>query len=355
MRLRINICFAVGKATASFWAISMCMANHSQAADFLIFPSIGGIAQSNPAPGLNPYALSPELDLFYTASSNDIKFLSEYSATWDSREMERLLLGWAPDHAHTLWLGRYHIPLGYWATEFHHGAYLQAAITPPSIAFDDEGGPFPTHPSGLFFEGTHYREHALINYGLGIGIGPVLSEQLEPLNILDPTGQKGKMVLSARVSYRPVAEGQSEIGVFAGHSIIPVINQPVTEVVQNLTGMFFNKEDECTRLFSEVYFAGNQLNGAFASGSSRFVSAYVQEEYRVWTAWTLFGRVENTFGATGDPYLNLLPEFVNRRLLAGARYKVSADQAIKLELSRSRQQDAIYFSQVAIQWSMVLQ
>ena len=355
MRHCVKIRLSLKRAAASLCVISLCVAAPSQAAEFLLFPSLGGIARSGDAPGFKRYALDPELDLFYTASRNNIKFLTEYSATRDSREMERLLLGWAPDSENTLWLGRYHIPLGYWATEFHHGAFLQTSITPPSIAFDDEGGPFPTHPSGLLLEGVRYRGRASINYGLGLGIGPVLAEQLEPLDILRPGGQRGKLTVSARVSYRPEAEGRNEIGIFAGHTTIPVVDRPVTEVVQNLVGLFFNKETDRTRLFGEAFLAGNRLDGTASSRSGTFVSAYVQGEYKVRPAWTLFGRVENTFGAGGDPYLDLLPKFVNRRLLAGARFGIAADQAVKIELSRNRQQDAIRFSQLGIQWSMVFQ
>ena len=342
-RIAVSLCYCF---------ISFC-APSSHAAEFILFPSLGGTAQSSDTPGLKRYELNPELDLFYTASHNNIKLLTEYSATRDSREMERLLLGWTPDSENTLWFGRYHIPLGYWATEFHHGAFLQTSITPPSIAFDDEGGPFPTHPSGLLLEGTRYPGRASINYGLGLGIGPVLGEQLEPLDILRPAGQKGKLVVSAKISYLPEAEGRSEIGVFAGHSLIPVMDRPVAEVAQNLAGLFFNQEMDRTRLFGEAFLARNRLDGMDSSRSGTFVSAYVQGEYKVHPAWTLFGRVENTFGAGGDPYLDLLPKFVNRRLLAGARYEIAADQAVKVELSRNRRQDGIRFSQLGIQWSMV--
>ena len=356
MRLCVKTSPLPKKATAILGIIALCVTSHLQAADFLLFPSFGGVAQSNPEPGTNRYVLYPELDLFYTANSDDIKFLGEYAATRDGREMERLLLGWAPNNENTLWFGRYHIPLGYWATEFHHGAFLQTSITPPAIAFDDEGGPFPTHPSGLFLEGVHYSKQASINYGLGLGIGPVLEEQqLTPLNILDPAGQKGKLVASARLSYRPEAETPNEIGVFAAHSIIPVIYLPVTEVTQNLTGLYFNQGTAHSRLFGELYLAGNQLDGAASARTSSFASAYIQEEYKIYSAWTLFGRIENTFGANGDPYLNLLPQFINRRVLGGARYEINANQAAKFELSQNRQQDGIHFSQLAIQWSMVIQ
>jgi hypothetical protein len=349
-----RMCALPKRVAVLLCCLFFCAAMPSHAADFLLFPSFTGLTQSNAVPSTQSM-LNPQMVFFYAASSDNFKFLSEYSADRDSQEMERLLLGWMPNSESTLWVGRYHIPLGYWATEFHHGTYLQTSITPPSIAFDDEGGPFPTHPGGLFYEGTHYQKRASINYGLGLGIGPVLDVQLQPLDILSPAGSSGRPVASARISYRPVAEDPSEIGVFAGHGTIPVMNQPVTGVVQNLAGMYFNQETERSRTFGELYLAGNRLYGSAASQSSSFASAYVQEEYKIYHAWTLFGRVENTFGAVGDAYLNLLPEFVNRRFLAGTRYEITADQAAKVELSQNRMQLGINFSQIALQWSMVLQ
>ncbi len=340
-------------------AILLCLpalfiTTQAPAAEFLLFPSVGGLSRSDDSPELKRHEPIPELDFFYAVTQENLRFLAEYSAQRDSHEMERLLLGWKPNPENTLWLGRYHSPLGYWATEFHHGAYLQTSITPPGIAFDDEGGPFPTHPSGWLFEGQSYRENASVNYALGLGIGPVMLVQLEPLNILDPEDQKGRLAASARLSYRPHADGRDEIGVFAGHTKIPVMNRSVSEVAQTLTGVFFNTTPDRLRLFGEVFWAENRLSGVSSAGRDHFVSAYLQGEYQVQSAWTLFGRLENTSGGNGDAYLNMLPAFVHRRSLGGVRYEVARNQALKLELSRNRLQNGIQFAQVGIQWSMVL-
>lgn len=322
--------------------------------EFLLFPSVTGTHQYGETHDAEPRDIVPALTLFYTGDYAQLRLLAEYSASPDMHELERLQLGWQPDPRATVWLGRFHSPIGYWTTEFHHSDYLATSISAPQVAFDDDGGPFPSHLVGLLIEGTARHGAAGISYAAGVGLGPVLEDRLMPQDILDPNNHTGKLTAAAKVAYRPRVEDQDQLGVFVGYADIPVMDQPGHEVTQRLIGAHMNLETNRARLIGEAYLADTHLEGASSSESSRFASVYLHGEYQLRPAWTLFGRVENTFGAHGDPYLNLIPMFVRSRLVTGARYDIKPSQAIKAELSRNRGQEDSLNTLLQIQWSMVI-
>src|SRR5258707_10325413 len=66
--------------------------------------------------------------------------------------------------------GRYHTPVGYWNTAFHHGAWLQTTITRPDIV--RFGGTFiPIHFVGFLAEGNIPSGGAGLSYNVGVGNG----------------------------------------------------------------------------------------------------------------------------------------------------------------------------------------
>jgi len=66
--------------------------------------------------------------------------------------------------------GRYHTPIGYWNTAFHHGAWLQTTITRPDIV--RFGGTFiPIHFVGFLAEGNIPSGGAGLSYNVGVGNG----------------------------------------------------------------------------------------------------------------------------------------------------------------------------------------
>ncbi len=322
--------------------------------EFLLFPSVTGTHLYGETHDAEPRDIVPALSLFYTGDYAQMRLLAEYSASPDTHELERLQLGWRPDPQATVWLGRFHSPVGYWTTEFHHGDYLVTSISAPQVAYDDEGGPFPSHLVRLLIEGDTRHGVAGISYAAGVGIGPVLEDRLMPQDILDPNNHKGKLTAAAKVAYRPRIEDQDQLGVFVGYADIPVMGQPGHEVTQRLVGAHMNLETNRARLIGEVYLADTHLEGVSAPESSRFASAYLHGEFQLRSAWTLFGRVENTFCAPGDHYLNLMPLFVRSRFVTGARYDITPSQAVKVELSRNRRQDDSLNTLLQIQWSMVI-
>ena len=345
------------------FATLCCLPATAQAyeSEFLLFPSVAGIHRTAPMTDHPQDVIEPALDAFYSATHERFRFLAEYTASIDHKMMERLQIGWLPTASSTLWLGRFHNPLGYWNTEFHHGNYLTTTISRPGIvAFEEHGGGvLPMHLSGLLLEAA---TDPSFSYSVALGLGPKLEMMgLAPVEILQPTKKQGRVSATAKMVYKPQEDKMNEFGIFAAYTRIPTeeifmdmgMGPMLTGVTQTLAGVEANHAFDKLRLMSELYVVNNRLEAANQTNSHVFTSAYLQADYSVTAKWILFGRVERTAHAKDDPYLDLRPEFLQSRTLAGGRYALTPKQALKLELSQSEHQDQTKSRQVAIEWSAV--
>lgn len=85
-------------------------------------------------------------------------------------EMERSIIRYDYNDYFKLSFGRYHTPIGYWNTAYHHGAWLQTTISRPEMV--KFGGTFiPTHFVGLLAEGNIPSGAAGLGYNIGVGNG----------------------------------------------------------------------------------------------------------------------------------------------------------------------------------------
>ncbi len=92
------------------------------------------------------------------------------AATGFNVEVERMILRF--DHSDRLKVsfGRYHTPINYWNTAFHHGAWLQTTITRPEmIRFGSQF--LPVHFIGGLVEGSVPAAGWNLNYKAGLGNG----------------------------------------------------------------------------------------------------------------------------------------------------------------------------------------
>lgn len=329
--------------------------------EFLLFPTLTAEHRSAPMMDHPQDEVTPTLDAFYSASHEHLRFLAEYMASSHHKMMERLQIGWLPTESTTLWLGRFHNPLGYWNTQFHHGNYLTTTISRPSIVSFEEhgGGVLPMHLSGLLLDET---TDGPFSYSVAVGMGPKMGMMgLAPVEIFQPTKQQGRLSASARLIYKAREDKMNEAGIFTAYTRIPTENifmdmgmgPMLTGITQTLVGAEINHEFGDLRLIGEWYIVNNRLETASTTASHTFSSGYLQTDYSIRSNWILFGRLEDTAHAKGDPYLDLRPEFIDSRILAGVRWEVSLNQALKLELSHNEHQDQTKSSLVAIEWSAV--
>jgi hypothetical protein len=85
-------------------------------------------------------------------------------------EVERSIIRYDYNDYFKISFGRFHTPIGYWNTAFHHGAWLQTSISRPEmIKF---GGTFiPVHFVGFLAEGSIPSGGAGLGYSFGVGNG----------------------------------------------------------------------------------------------------------------------------------------------------------------------------------------
>jgi hypothetical protein len=85
-------------------------------------------------------------------------------------EVERMILRFDKSDQLKVSFGRYHTPINYWNTAFHHGQWLQTTIMRPEMI--EFGGKFlPVHFVGALVEGAIPASGWNLNYQAGFGNG----------------------------------------------------------------------------------------------------------------------------------------------------------------------------------------
>jgi hypothetical protein len=85
-------------------------------------------------------------------------------------EVERSIIRYDQSDHLKISFGRFHTPVGYWNTEFHHGTWLQTTISRPEMI--QFGGSFiPVHFVGTLAEGSFSAGGLNLNYNAGVGNG----------------------------------------------------------------------------------------------------------------------------------------------------------------------------------------
>jgi len=91
-------------------------------------------------------------------------------------EVERLIVRYDVNDRFKLSFGRYHTPINYWNTAFHHGQWLQTTISRPEMT--QFGGSFiPVHFVGTLVEGEVPAGGLNLNYKRGPGQRPGPGDQ----------------------------------------------------------------------------------------------------------------------------------------------------------------------------------
>jgi Phosphate-selective porin O and P len=116
-----------------------------------------------------------QLDLhFASALSQKISYFAEITLNAHPNdytvEVERSFIRYDYNDYFKISFGRFHTPIGYWNTAFHHGAWLQTTIDRPLMV--RVGGQItPLHLVGFLAEGTIPSGWAGLGYNVGVGNG----------------------------------------------------------------------------------------------------------------------------------------------------------------------------------------
>ena len=322
------------------------------AAELLAFPSVTSVIRNTGDDGPGKQEIEPALDIFFSLEQASIQLLAEFFVNPHEREVERLQIGIAPAASYKIWIGRFHTPLSYWNTAYHHGHYMQSSITRPGISeYEDEQGVIPMHTTGLLLDGWAELTNSRVSYELALGFGPVLKKALEPVNVLK-LKERGKLSITVKLGLQPLNSEVNELGIFAGSIETPIEDRSYTQAKQIVAGVYANQEWEQWRVVGEMTFMRNRLASPQSVSHSTFGNIYVQGEYKIAHDWTGYGRLEETSN-TQNPYLNIFPGFIRSRALIGARWEPFNNHAVKFELASSESQDNHRSKEFGMQWSMV--
>ncbi len=116
--------------------------------------------------------LSPKVNVFseLTFTARADAGTGAPAATGFNAEVERIIVRYEQSDHLKVSFGRYHTPINWWNTAFHHGQWLQTSISRPEMT--QFGGRFiPVHFVGGLVEGAVPAHGLNLNYNVGIGNG----------------------------------------------------------------------------------------------------------------------------------------------------------------------------------------
>ena len=95
------------------------------------------------------------LDLYLAQTLEDTEVMVELVIEkGEVMDLERLSIGYTFSDALRVRAGRFHTPLGFWNTSYHHGVQLQPTIERPEfLKFEDDNGIIPAHMVGAYISG----------------------------------------------------------------------------------------------------------------------------------------------------------------------------------------------------------
>lgn len=321
-------------------------------ADLLVFPFVeashlsGLSAESTRDDNDDDYGLA----VFSAIENGEFVFLGEALIAKDEQEIERLQFGWRFGDSKA-WLGRFHNPIGYWNTQFHHGAYLQSSASRPAIVeYEDDDGILPMHLTGLLIEGVRENNGHGLGYAFALALGPELSDHLEALDVLEPTSGSQGVALTLNLFRQPDVYGPTQYGLFANYTEIPAEDRGYDEIRQTIAGMYGNWESDPWRVIGSAFYIHNRLDEGAVTDSDEFVFAYLQAERRLDDRWTIVGRAEAGSGDDNDAYLGLFSDHVEEKVLGALRLNTWGQHAFTLEVSKTNAREDRYRG-FTLQWS----
>lgn len=270
-------------------------------------------------------ALSPRVNFFGELSLTPRADAGTGSpaATGFNAEVERVIIRFEQSDRLKVSFGRYHTPINWWNTAFHHGAWLQTTITRPEMV--QIGGRFiPVHFVGALAEGAFPAGGWNLNYqaGVGNGRGSVISRAG------DTGDNNNRPAWLAHVFIKPDRAFALQVGGAVYVDRISIAGRPeFDERILSAHAVWQREDPEVIAEFADV--RHSQVGGGARASDTAW---YVQGAYRLpWfnRLWKPYYRFEHLEVAGGDPVFAGIPNLDGST--AGIRYDISTYAAIKTE------------------------
>ena len=275
-------------------------------------------------------ALSPRVNFFGELSLTPRTDAGTGSpaATGFNAEVERVIIRF--DHSDRLKIsfGRYHTPINWWNTAFHHGQWLQTTVSRPEMI--QFGGRFlPVHFVGALAEGALQAGGWNLNYQAGIGNGRG--------NVISRAGDAGDNNARPAVVLNVFTKPDSMFGLQVGGSVyvdrVSVPGRP--EFDERITAAHVVWQREDPELIAEIADVRHSPVGGTQTTSN--LAYYVQAAYRlpsVGHMWKPYYRFEHIEVDAADPVFLGVSNLDGSTV--GVRYDISTYAAIKSEIRARR-------------------
>jgi len=276
-------------------------------------------------------ALSPRVNFFGELSLSTRADAGSGSppVTGFNAEVERSIIRFDQSDRLKVSFGRYHTPVNFWNTSFHHGQWLQTTIGRPEMT--QFGGRFiPVHFVGALVEGAFPAGGWNLNYkaGVGNGRGTVISR----------AGDAGDNNASPAWVLNLFAKPDRFFGLQAGGSFYfdKITLSNGREFRERIVAGHAVWQKEDPEVIAEIANVHHRDVGSSLASSN--LAYYIQTAYRLPSfgrLWKPYYRFEHIDIATADPVfqgvLNLDGSIV------GVRYDPSLYAAIKSEVRVRRE------------------
>ncbi|MCC7008306.1 MAG: hypothetical protein IT184_05785 [Acidobacteria bacterium] len=245
------------------------------------------------------------------------------AATGFNTEVERMILRFDQSDRLKVSFGRYHTPINYWNTAFHHGQWLQTTIARPEMV--QFGGRFlPVHFIGALVEGAVPARGMNLSYKGGVGNGRA-SAISRGGDAGDVNGQRAWLV---NVFSKPDRFYGLEVGAAAYGDRITLAD--AREFSEQIVAAHVAWQKEEPELIAEI---ASVRHTAVGGASSTWNHAYyVQGAYRLpqfERLWKPYARFEHVGIDAADAVFATVPRLDG--LTLGVRYDASSLAAIKGE------------------------
>ena len=276
-----------------------------------------------------------------SALSSKVNFISELTAsartdagtgtpaaTGFNFEVERSILRFDQSDHFKASFGRYHTPINWWNTAFHHGQWLQTSISRPEMT--QFGGRFiPVHFIGGLAEGAVPLGGLNLNYNVGVGNGRN--------SVISRGGDAGDTNNHRAWLVNLFAKPDRLYGLIAGGS---VYHDKITlagnrEFREWITSAHMVWQKENPELIAEFANVNHQEVGRPNTFNSQ--AYYIQMAYRLpWLErlWKPYYRFEYIHIPRADAVFQGVPNLAGS--IAGIRYDISSFAAIKAEYRNQR-------------------
>jgi hypothetical protein len=270
-------------------------------------------------------ALSPKVSAFgeLSMTARADAGIGSPAASGFNIELERLIIRYDWNDYFKVSFGRYHTPINYWNTAYHHGEWLQTTASRPEMT--QFGGSFiPVHFVGMLVEGAVPARGLNLNYnlGLGNGRGQVISRSGD---IGDINNNRAWLV---NAFVKPNRLYGLQVGGSVYRDMISPLGVPAArEWIQSAHIAWLKETPEVIAEFANV--SHQPVGGGSPVHSQAF---YAQAAYRLpgdARLWKPYYRFEYMHIPQADAIFRAVPSFAASTV--GMRYDISSFAALKME------------------------